>query len=1079
MNRLSAFLARICGNWPFPFSVGVAVLFAAMGLRQIAALGTDAPSGSDWLADGVGLFLPWIEQSGGVFSPASWLVQDANAGDGLLKVGLLVMNGQWDPRLAFMAGVGFLAGAWAVILTWILPAHRAIIGLALGLSGLVVALVPAAVAAVASPAAPLNAAVALASLLYLRWSVSGRRGWIGAVAGLVAVALSTAGLASVAAVLVVEIFVRVRNPSRGAPKRFLVWNGVLLIGGLARAGWSAEAIGQRGFAWDHAPVLAVAAALAALVWGLASAVRRRGADTDKHQALVLLGLWACLIAGLRSDLSALWPLIVVIALATVISELSHVSASRARVAWLGAGFWLLVAVQSVNLSSASLAPQVEQTRKGQERARATRLAVARSDVTGLGPALGLTESEVVRIRPLLLGSDFRPWLPAAVRHPLKLQAQADVPGFAADGAPPLPALPPGSTVIGTWDASLASGAGTPGEWVSAEATTQFPLLQFHVAGRLARPDTRLWLTGQDGEEREPLQARLDATGGWRRTNLEVTPGPFRVQLRDESAENWIAMTAPIELGRGTWLAGKSADLWPWLFGFGGMVVTGAVLLGWSAACREEPSWATLRWVPWLGVALYAVVLSARLDSSAAGSDAAGYLGSAQLLTEGKLTVAAREIPGVSLPAWAYAPLGFSPREQGGLAPTYPTGLPLMIAALQQILPRGVAVEAISLLHLVAGVCLVYALARLCGLRAGWAWLGAGLIGLGPIYLYNGVQPLSDVASLAWVSFALCCGLRSRDGSRWTLAAGATVAMAVLLRPTNALIIPAVAILLPSWRSVPVFLAGALPGAIWQCTHAWLTYGHPLATGYGDISGAFEWRWLPLTLPHYGWYLTGLVSPAVWLALLSPWFSGLEPRIRRALSLIAFGYFALYAFYFCTHETWWYLRFILPALPAVIVLALRVGQTVTDKLQMNGHTLHHARYGPVLAVALVALPLVQSHRFNALEPARGNRLYREIAQEVQTSTADGAIVMALQASGTLHLSTDRVVLRFDQLTRDENTRAAARALALGRPVYAVLFGFDRTAAGDRLPAGDWELQRSWGDVELRRLTALAMPDGAER
>jgi hypothetical protein len=479
-------------------------------------------------------------------------------------------------------------------------------------------------------------------------------------------------------------------------------------------------------------------------------------------------------------------------------------------------------------------------------------------------------------------------------------------------------------------------------------------------------------------------------------------------------------------------------------------------------------------LPWGALALYAVVILPSLDPVPGGADASGYLNLAKLLGEGRLTATTRVIPGVELPAWAYSPLGFSPRAEDGLAPTYPTGLPLMIAAAQTVLPTDAAVQAVSLAHLVAGIALMYALARNSGLGRGLAWLGAGLVGLGPIYLFNGVQPFSDVPSLAWVTLAWCCLLKSRDREGWAAAAGAALAVAVLLRPTNLLAFPAMLLLLPSVRALVWIGLGALPAALWQLTHAWLTYGNPLTTGYGDISGAFEVRWLALTLPHYATQLTLLVSPLLWLAVAGMVWSPLGFRLRAAYAIAALSLLTLYAFYFCTHETWWYLRFLLPVFPAMVVLALGAVSRLIVRVEARaGSEEGRQRWRRAtgwLAVAALALPLAQSVRLDALGPARSNQIYRQVAAELARPEARGAVVLAMQASGALFHDTDHVVLRFDQLTREENTRAVTRAIELGLPVYAVLFGFDRTTGGDRLPEGGWLREQVWGDVELLRWEA---------
>jgi len=1071
--------------WRPLLAAGSAVTLAALGFRQVGARGTDAPTGADWLADAAGVFPRWLDRDAGTWAPLSWLMHEPHAGEAGIKVGLLLANGQWDPRLALVVGIVFQALAWWIALGWLLRELRPAAALAVSGSSLALALSPGALAGITAPGAPLASAVVLASLVSLTASDSRRGRWQAAIAGGVAVALSTAGLAVVGVILLRARRGRLRRAGElvqgGSP--WLAWNAALLAAGTVRAlvasaeGKSLHDVLSGGGA--QLPWILTISVLVALAWGVVRQWRRRPVPADGEEASLRLGLWALAFLGLSPDLSGVWPLLVAVAAALGLHALAQNENRSATGFGVTAGLWTLaVAFGAATVSEATL-PREETTRLGQERARESRRALMTGQLESWQETLGLQPAEWARVAPRLSDPRFAPWLPASVREPITLRAAEADPGIGDSAAPLLPALPMGAAVLGSWEAAPAGqGEGArQGEYRSEAFTTTFPLLQFSVAGRFDPPGTALSLLSASGVEARPLQARLDARGRWQRTNIEVPTGSLTVRLSDRSAEDWIAFTPPIELGRGTWLAGKTGDVWPALLGLGGLLLAVGLWAGRPAAVtdlgRAAQAERLRRGLPWGALALSAVVILPSLDPVPGGADASGYLNLAKLLGEGRLTATTRVIPGVELPARAYSPLGFSPRTEDGLAPTYPTGLPLMIAAAQTVLPTDAAVQAVSLAHLVAGIALMYAFARLSGLGHGLAWLGAGLVGLGPIYLFNGIQPVSDVPSLAWVTLAWCCLLKSREREGWAAVAGAALAVAVLLRPTNLLAFPAMLLLLPSLRALVWIGLGALPGALWQLTHAWLTYGQPFATGYGDVSGAFEVRWLALTLPHYATQLTLLVSPLLWLALAGVVWSSVGFRLRVAYAFAALGFLTLYAFYFCTHETWWYLRFLLPVFPAMIALALgavsRLIETIEARADSEKGRRRWRQVTGWLAVAALALPLAQSVRLDALGPARSHQIYRHVATELARPEARGAVVLAMQASGALFHDTDHVVLRFDQLTLEENTRAVTHAIELGLPVYAVLFGFDRTTAGDRLPEGGWRRERVWesSGVELLR------------
>ena len=104
------------------------------------------------------------------------------------------------------------------------------------------------------------------------------------------------------------------------------------------------------------------------------------------------------------------------------------------------------------------------------------------------------------------------------------------------------------------------------------------------------------------------------------------------------------------------------------------------------------------------------------------------------------------------------------------------------------------------------------------------------------------------------------------------AAGAAFAAAVLTRPTNLLLAPALVVLI-GWkpRQLLAFVAGGLPGAAWLAWYNHALYGHPLASGYGNIGAAFGVRYGAPTALHFG----------KWLALLLPAVQAARGEMLRA------------------------------------------------------------------------------------------------------------------------------------------------------------------------------------------------------
>ncbi len=316
---------------------------------------------------------------------------------------------------------------------------------------------------------------------------------------------------------------------------------------------------------------------------------------------------------------------------------------------------------------------------------------------------------------------------------------------------------------------------------------------------------------------------------------------------------------------------------------------------------------------------------------AGGSDSSGYLNSARLLLTGRLTAPLTlppELPPDLLPRALLAPLGYSPDPRGAdLVPSYPVGLPLHFAAVGSLIGLRPAATLVAVFAALGLVGLLYLTARELGVRPGWAVGLAAGAGLSPLTLFYALQPMSDLVTTTWTVLAMFCALRSARHAGWALAAGAAFAVSVLVRPTNLLLVlPALVALAPHRRSWLAFVAGGVPGALFLAGYNHALYGRFLTTGYGDVSSLFAFKYVFTTLGHYALWIPVVASPLVLAAVALPFLR--VSRRTKALLLLWGGILpAFYAFYACTHEHWWYLRFILPSLPAAGLAAVLALQEV--------------------------------------------------------------------------------------------------------------------------------------------------------
>lgn len=466
---------------------------------------------------------------------------------------------------------------------------------------------------------------------------------------------------------------------------------------------------------------------------------------------------------------------------------------------------------------------------------------------------------------------------------------------------------------------------------------------------------------------------------------------------------------------------------------------------------------------------YAVLLAVQMGAYAGGSDSSGYLNNARLLRAGRLRIERREIPGVptdKLPAMTYVPLGFIPEGARDMVPTYPVGLSLFFVGLAPVTGRADAAPVTIWLHALAGVLLMYALARAVALSPPWAALGAILLAACPLYLFIGLQALSDVPALAWCTAAVLWAWYSQERPRWALAAGGAVAVAVLVRPSNLLVMLPIALCLGTGVRRWLWLGlGGLPGAVFLALLNRSLYGSALTTGYGAVEHIFGWSNVPPSLENYAVTLPAVLTPAVVLVLALPRLArGGDRLLAAVLAAWILGFAGFYAFYFHTHEAWWYLRFLLPAFPAFIIAMLLAGRALAVRCPPR-----LVAIGAVLVVtAAVLWEGFWSYRKHSLTVGDSERKYVDVTRWAQAHLPASAIVAAMQTSGAMFYYTPFTLVRYEQLGAEHWPAIERAAAAAGRPIYAVLFPFELKAALETSLPGRWTQVGAVKDVTFWRL-----------
>ena len=464
------------------------------------------------------------------------------------------------------------------------------------------------------------------------------------------------------------------------------------------------------------------------------------------------------------------------------------------------------------------------------------------------------------------------------------------------------------------------------------------------------------------------------------------------------------------------------------------------------------------------LALTVAATSALLGGHVAGgADASGYVSQSRHWTEGRMRVPAPDLVGAPWPerGWLVAPLGYAPSHVvGELGATYAPGLPWLMAAGAAVAGEG-GRYVWTPLFVGFFVWGTFLLARrdappLVALGA------AMLAGTSPPVLFAAVQTMSDLpASALWLGALLTLGSHVAGV---TLASGALAALALVVRPNLVAVGGALWLAHALGRALPTRRARAADGRPApdarsdQLVHAVLwaapvvfaalavaavntvLWGAPTASGYGANADLFMaanvprnvarlWRWTIETGGY--WVLIGLAG-IVWAAVV-----GAPRRAWPQLSLVA-AVLASYLVY-AVFEEWWYLRFYLPAWPALAAAAAVAAWRGLARW-------HHD--GAAIAVAAVSLAIgtdavTRTAGAGAFELWKSEQRYAAVATFVATQAPPGAVVLSVQHSGAVPYYSARTIARWDYIAPDDLDSVCARLAAAGRQAWLVVDDWEET------------------------------------
>jgi hypothetical protein len=213
---------------------------------------------------------------------------------------------------------------------------------------------------------------------------------------------------------------------------------------------------------------------------------------------------------------------------------------------------------------------------------------------------------------------------------------------------------------------------------------------------------------------------------------------------------------------------------------------------------------------------------------------------------------------------------------------------------------------------------------------------------------------------------------------------------------------------PHVRSGFWFLIGLAPGLIVLAVLQTKMYGSPIATGYGPAQDLFKAAHIVPNVLRYPRWLVETHTPFIALAIAAPLLLRRRADAWLGLAIVATT-FALYLPY-QVFDDWYYVRFLLPALPWLIVLSV----IVVDRVVSRVAAARTAAMVAVMTVALSALWITIAQQRRAFELAQLERHFVEAGRFAADRLPANAGVLTVRHSGSVHYYSQRPTVSWDTL-----------------------------------------------------------------
>ena len=231
------------------------------------------------------------------------------------------------------------------------------------------------------------------------------------------------------------------------------------------------------------------------------------------------------------------------------------------------------------------------------------------------------------------------------------------------------------------------------------------------------------------------------------------------------------------------------------------------------------------------------------------------------------------------------------------------------------------------------------------------------------------------------------------------------------------------------------IAGAAPGLLVLLALNAVRYGSPFATGYGSAGALFTPAHVSDNLLRYPRWMIETETPLLLLSLAAPWVLRRDrgPARLAAISLIATALLVVTYVAYTVFDDWWYIRFLLPAVPMAIGLSVAVLRAAIRKLPRRAGA--GVLAATMLAWSVYGVRVALERHVTELQALESR--FRLAGDYAARALPPDAVVISVQQSGSVRFHGRRSTIAWDAIPAGGLDATIARLRAQGRPVYVAL------------------------------------------